>query len=155
MSRVDSCCQTSREAPVAQGVCTHCRSIGHPVPELTIKSLLTEPALRRFAPGRYRFCPTPACKVVYFDDAGHCFTSHQLRVPVWQKERVGSRTICYCFDEGDASIRADIEQHGSSRVVARVREHIAAGRCACEVRNPRGTCCLGDLTRAVQEAGLE
>jgi hypothetical protein len=37
-----------------------------------------------------------------------------------------------------------------SHAVQRVREHISAGRCGCEVRNPRGVCCLGDVTEAVK-----
>jgi hypothetical protein len=34
--------------------------------------------------------------------------------------------------------------------VARIREHIAAQRCACDVRNPRGACCLGDVMAAAK-----
>jgi hypothetical protein len=34
--------------------------------------------------------------------------------------------------------------------MSRVREHIAAKRCACDIRNPRGTCCLGDVDAAVK-----
>jgi hypothetical protein len=37
----------------------------------------------------------------------------------------------------------------------RVRDHIAAGRCACEVRNPRGGCCLGDVVKAVARIEAE
>ena len=37
--------------------------------------------------------------------------------------------------------------------VDRVRAHIAAGRCACEIRNPKGTCCLGDVIAAVRAKG--
>lgn len=43
----------------------------------------------------------------------------------------------------------ELVQTGRCGAVQRVRDHIAADRCACEVRNPRGTCCLGDLTKAV------
>ena len=31
----------------------------------------------------------------------------------------------------------------------RVRGHISAARCACDLRNPRGRCCLGELTETV------
>jgi hypothetical protein len=33
---------------------------------------------------------------------------------------------------------------------ARICEHIAAQRCACDIRNPRGACCLGDVMAAAK-----
>jgi hypothetical protein len=59
------------------------------------------------------------------------------------------RLVCYCFDESEASIRAELQEHGRSGAVDRIRAHIAARRCACEVHNPRGVCCLGNLIAAV------
>lgn len=120
--------------------------------ELTVKALLTNAALQRYTPGQYRFCSDADCATVYFDQAEHIFKKSDIRTPVWQKESPGSRTICYCFGENESDIRREIEQTGASHAVQRVRDHIAAGRCACEVRNPRGNCCLGDVTGAVQRA---
>ncbi len=119
------------------------------VEALTVKALLTEVALRRFAAADYRFCATAACPVVYFARSGEAFTTADLRVPVWQKQPFGHRMICYCFGENEDDMRREIEQHGRLEAVRRVRDHIAAGRCACEVRNPRGVCCLGEVTAAV------
>jgi hypothetical protein len=98
----------------------------------------------------YRFCAEPRCDVVYFTSTGSQFGTADLRVPVWQKEPSGSRVVCYCFGESEASIRAEIELTGHSLAAQRIRDHIAAGRCACEVRNPRGACCLGDVMAAVK-----
>lgn len=116
----------------------------------TVKALLTETALRRVGSSPHRFCPDPSCEVVYFDVEGACYRTSDIRVPVWQKEPFGHRTVCYCFGESEDSIRAEIAATGQSYAVERVRGHIAAGRCACEVRNPRGACCLGDLTAAAK-----
>lgn len=142
------CCDQS-SAGNGGDACPSCRTKGRAVDELTVKALLTETALRRFEPGAYRFCPDAACVVVYVGTAGNVFRTDDLRVPVWQKAPAGQRTICYCFGENEADIRADIAQTGASHAVQRVRDHIAAGRCACEVRNPRGACCLGDVADAV------
>src|SRR5206468_2559210 len=98
----------------------------------------------------YRFCPDPRCAVVYFGEDGTIFTTSDLRERVWQKEPPGHRTVCYCFGENEADIAAELDQRGQSDAVQRVRDHIAAGRCACEIRNPRGACCLGDVTAAVE-----
>ena len=35
-------------------------------------------------------------------------------------------------------------------LVRRVTAHIEAERCACDVRNPRGSCCLGDVAAVIE-----
>ena len=145
----DGCCGPAAAINPEPGVCSHCRTHGQPVDELTIKALLTELALRRFEPADYRFCPDPGCAVVYFSETGPAFSTQDVRVRVWHKEPPGGRLICYCFDENETAIAAEIRDAGVSRAADRVRAHIAAHRCACEVRNPRGACCLGDVIAAV------
>jgi len=105
--------------------------------------------------GLYRFCADPTCAVVYFDDEGHVFNTTDLRVPVWQKQPAGARMICYCFDENETSMAQEFAQTGRCDASLRVRDHIAAGRCACEVQNPRGACCLGDVMKAVARIEAE
>ena len=130
--------------------CAACGEHGAAVQLQTVKALLTELALRRVQLTHYRFCGDPACEVVYFGDAGDHFDTSDLRVPVWQKEREGGRLLCYCFGETESVIRSELVEHGRAAVVDRIREHIAAQRCACDLRNPRGACCLGDVIAAVK-----
>jgi hypothetical protein len=145
------CCSQSFESSGTR--CPVSNGRGVPVSDLTVKALLTDRALCRLESAPLRFCPDPHCRVVYFDAAGRCFLTTEIRVPVWQKEPCGDRPICYCFGESEASIRGEIATSGRSMAVDRVRGHIDAGRCACEVRNPRGACCLGDLIAAVRRVG--
>jgi hypothetical protein len=147
------CCCSGPAGTAATIACPACGTTGSPVAELTMKALLTEAALQRFELGAYRFCPDVSCDVVYFHAANRTFTSADCRVPVWQKEPLGRRMICYCFGENEADVRAEFEQTGGSKAVDRVRAHIEARRCACEVRNPKGTCCLGDVTQMVKRIG--
>jgi hypothetical protein len=126
-------------------------SPGRAVDRQTIKALLTERALVRLPPGDFRFCPDADCEVVYFGPGDVRFTTGDVRVGVWQKQPFGDRQVCYCFGESEGSIRAEIEAEGHSSAVPRIRDHIAAGRCACEIRNPRGSCCLGDVIAAVEQ----
>ncbi len=146
------CCSPGPSTSDAGGpvACVACRTAAKPVDSLTVKALLTESALNRFEPAQYRFCPDPNCDLVYFGEGAPTFLKSDLRVPVWQKEPPGRRTICYCFGENEGDIAAEIDRTGESLAVYRVRTHIAAGRCACEVRNPKGACCLGDVTAAVE-----
>ena len=122
-------------------MCPTSGTAGAPVGQLTVKALLTEHALSRLHAIEHRFCPDPTCDVVYFNALGDCYRRDDLRVSVWQKEPFGARLVCHCFGETEATIRDEIERAGASRAVERVREHIAAKRCACDVRNPRGACC--------------
>jgi hypothetical protein len=69
---------------------------------------------------------------------------------VWQKEPAGERLLCYCFGETETAIRSEFLEHGRTDVIARIRAHITAQRCACDIRNPRGACCLGDVMAAVK-----
>jgi hypothetical protein len=36
-----------------------------------------------------------------------------------------------------------------------ITQEVKAGRCACEVKNPAGSCCLGDVARVLQAAVTE
>lgn len=143
-------CDRPTEGVHAADACSYCESKGQPVDLITVKALLTETALRRIGHGPYRFCPAADCDVVYFAAGGETFRKIDVRVPVWQKERPGARMICYCFGENEADICDELRRTGACGAVTRVRDDIAAGRCACEVRNPRGVCCLGDVTQAVE-----
>ena len=145
----ECCCPEPSTAgePVA---CRACQTASTPVDALTVKALLTESALSRFEPAVYRFCPDASCDVVYFAKDTPTFSKWDVRVSAWQKEPVGRRTVCYCFGENEADIADEIDRTGDSLAVHRIRTHIAAGRCACDVRNPRGACCLGDVTAAVE-----
>jgi hypothetical protein len=128
--------------------CPESGSAGKPVGRCTVQALLTESALQRLIGSDYAFCPDGGCDVVYFDGEGSRFTTEDLRVRVWQKCAFGDRLICYCFGESETSIRGELGSTGTSAAVDRIRAHITAGRCACEIRNPRGTCCLGDVIAA-------
>jgi len=149
---MSSCCCPEKAVESTGSQCPKSASAGTAVDLQTIKALLTESALRTLKPGKYWFCPDGGCDVVYFDADGTWFGAEALRVPVWQKLPFGSRPLCYCFGESEASIRAEVEANCRSLAVERIREHIAAGRCACELRNPKGTCCLGDVIAAVKRA---
>lgn len=146
----ECCCPPRPDDPSEVRVCPGSGTPGLAVDLVTLKSLLTERALARVTASLPRFCPDSRCEIVYFTAAGDVFTVRDVRVAVWQKEPAGGRVVCYCFGENEAAIGREIAAHGASMAVERVRAHIAAGRCACDLRNPRGACCLGDLAATVK-----
>lgn len=147
---MSNCC-SAPECSTDNGlVCPVSGTKGVRVDLQTVKAMLTEAGLKCVRTATYRFCPDAACAVVYFAEDGHTYSKTDVRVPVWHKEPEGRRTVCYCFGENEGDIRAEITATGKSGAIERVRQHIQAGRCACEVRNPRGVCCLGDVGAAVK-----
>lgn len=149
---MSDCCGDRNGATIGtRSACARCGSTGVTVDLLTVKALITEMALARLPAAPMYFCGTPTCPVVYFTADGQLYTKADVRVPVWQKEPVGSRIFCYCFDENERAMHRERRETGRCDAIRRVRDHIAAGRCACEVRNPRGACCLGDLIQAVAQ----
>ncbi len=105
----------------------------------------------RLSAPEHRFCATPECPVVYFG-IDEVFDREEIVVPVFQKEPAGDRTVCYCFAETEGDIRREIEQTGRSTASERIAELVKAERCACEVRNPQGSCCLGNIAAATKDA---
>jgi hypothetical protein len=121
------------------------------VETITVKALLRPEALRRLNPSYYRFCSTPSCPVVYFGSR-ETFDRADVAVPVFQKEPAGSRTVCYCFAVTEADLRLEIVETGRSTAAEQITAHVKAGRCACEIKNPQGSCCLGNVASAVRQA---
>jgi len=106
--------------------------------------------------GQYYFCDDSACDVVYFtaDPAAPVFRRGDLLVRVGVKEQSDPVQVCYCFGITRNDIQDEIRKTGNSTIAQRIRAEVKAARCACEVKNPSGKCCLGDVMRAVQH-GLQ
>ena len=131
------------------GVCPHCGKKGKAVSTLTVKSLVRDHALVSAERSHY-FCRTPECDAVYFSESG-VFLKPDLKVRVGIKEREDPAPLCYCFDYTRADIRREMQESGASTIPERIKAEVQAGFCACEVKNPSGACCLGEITRAVRE----
>ena len=119
---------------------------------LTVKSLVRRLPLS-MPHTQYYFCDSPHCDVVYFasDAEAPRFCRKDLTVGVGAKETVEPITICYCFGFTNQEICNEIRVTGKSRLVQRIAAEVEAGRCAFEVKNPSGKCCLGDVTRTARD----
>lgn len=143
-SQNDSCCSTEapRKAP--------CPACGHEclhVDSTTLIHQLHAPFNQQLEDGSYYFCPSSTCDVVYFDLQGGQYTQAQLRQEVGQKSQREDRTLCYCFDVHADQVAREIEQNGNSSSKAFVVAMTKAKRCACDIRNPSGQCCLKDFPK--------
>jgi hypothetical protein len=152
---MESCCPLKPHSPPVPTHCPDCGRPGRDVERITLKALLRPEALTRLSAPDHRFCSTPESPVVYFGQ-GEVFDREELSVPVFQKEPAGARTVCYCFAITEPDLRRELFASGRSTAFDRITALVNAERCACEVRNPQGSCCLGNVAAAVAslKAGL-
>jgi hypothetical protein len=103
----------------------------------------------------FLFCATPTCYVIYFHPDGKRLGKRDVRVRVGLKEQAEPVPLCYCFGFTEAMVREEIRDTGGCTIPERITAEISAGHCACEVRNPQGSCCLGNVTAAVKRLQAE
>jgi hypothetical protein len=119
---------------------------------ITVKSLLTPEARAVLDPrARFAFCREPSCATVYFAD-GQIYRIQDVAVPVFQKDPSSAVPACYCFGWTRASIREEIMRLGHSTAAEVISAHVRAGRCACELTNPQGSCCLANVLAVARSA---
>lgn len=151
------CNTPSGGPPTAPSVhlCPTCGERTEKVTRLTMEHLLLPDAIPEMKNTQYYFCETPTCPVVYFpyDASAATFQKADLRVRVGVKETEDPIPICYCFDVNRKQIWDEICEAGRSTVGSWIKAEVRAGNCACEIKNPSGQCCLGNVTRAVRESG--
>ena len=152
-----SCCSNGAcEIPISQipfsaGLCPQSGSKGRRVDGTTVKAMLAI-SLTEVRDTPYFFCKDADCPVVYFSEDGtQTFMKDQIREGVYQKEPDNDEVfVCYCFRHTSGSIRAELIATGESTVVEAINAGIQAGQCACDIRNPQGSCCLGNVSAVVK-----
>ncbi len=138
--------------------CPTCSEIGiecvgpKKVPEITVTSLVKPEHHNDIPSGPFSFCQQKECDTVYFDGQGHGIRKDQLAVWVWQKEEAGDTPVCYCFDHTAADIMEDAQQNSPPTIPVIIREKIQSDLCECDVKNPQGSCCLGNVAYWVKQA---
>ncbi len=143
-----------KEIADADSRCSTCRTEGRPVERQTILHHVKHEYLDRVNGEAYRFCAEPNCSIVYYAE-GMRLTVDDLRELVTTKTQGDKRPICYCFGFTEGDARKEIERTGQSTIPATVSGLIKVSMCACEVRNPAGVCCLGEVNQTVNRLSAE
>lgn len=149
---IDNCCSPGGELTRPEpSRCPTNQQRGRRIGNLTLKAMLARP-LTQVSEADYFFCRVADCPTVYFRaDGQQTFDEAQLRERVYQKRPDDDAVfVCYCFRHTVGSIRAELRQTGVSTVVEQITAGIQTGQCACDIRNPQGECCLGNVRRLVQ-----
>jgi hypothetical protein len=117
-----------REPDQTDDLCPRCGSKGEVVGSDALKSYLTDEQRRGLAEP-VNFCPSPQCRVVYFDGLERTVLSTAIAHPVYPKDP--SAPVCACF----GLTQADIEQDVAEGVVTRTKATLekaksSAAHCA-------------------------
>ncbi len=135
--------------------CPVCHQQGKKVGGQTVKAMLAL-SLAYVSHEPYLFCSTPTCPVVYFSaDGMQHFTVEQVRERVYQKAPDTDEVlVCYCFRYSVGDIRAAVRANKAGDVVEKIKVGVRAGQCACDIRNPQGSCCLGNVHALIEHFQL-
>jgi bacterioferritin-associated ferredoxin len=149
-----SCCEVPANEETS--VCKQCLNKGKSVKEITVKSLTKEPKLETITSLQgFYFCETPPCKVVYFNNEQQIYLyKEDIKVRVGIKETQDPIPVCYCHGWTQEKIYEQIKQHGYSTAVEEITAKVKAKECACEINNPSGRCCLGEVKKVIKQ-GME
>jgi hypothetical protein len=129
--------------------CPKCGQKGKPVEGQTVKAMLSV-TLREIKNDAYRFCHVETCPVVYFAvQSNQVFTTSDLRERVYQKESHAEDVlVCYCFNHRVSAI-SNAYPDEQDAIIADIKAGIKDGQCACDLRNPQGSCCLGNVRKLI------
>lgn len=135
-----------------KNICPECGQKGKPVDTATVKAQLSV-SLRQIGHIPYLFCHTRACPVVYLSSDGEqTFTIEQMRERVYQKEPdADGMHVCYCFRHTVHEVRTASPDEQSA-ILDDINAGIKANQCACDLRNPQGSCCLGNVHEVIKQA---
>lgn len=139
------CCESSNNTVAVRTDCPSCSKKGKSIQLLTLKSLLRASALENIEPkNSYLFCSSSTCSTVYFStNHSQIFVESDLKVPVYQKNPSMNVHVCYCFEWTRERL---LQATGANQQPTKqIKAHVQAGRCGCEVNNPQGSCCLGNV----------
>ena len=144
----DNCCTPQ---PKGKEPCPLCEEKAKGVLAKTVAHLLTAQAkLRLSCLEGFYYCKTSNCEVVYFRE-GEILTQKDLAVTVGLKDGASPATVCYCFAWTKEKIRDELKEHGETNALNDIKAKMEDPGCSCEILNPSGGCCLGDVGKVIKE----
>jgi len=149
---MENCCSSSIKNINENTIfCPSCKNKAKNVQLITIKSMMKPSVLGSInAKENHYFCSTNDCHVVYFDTSHKEYLLSDIKVAVHQKDDSLSTPVCYCFDWTKEKIKQYVENEIAPKPLEHIRANIKENRCGCEINNPQGSCCLGNVTKYIK-----
>jgi hypothetical protein len=147
------CCLATEQTPeAARAKCPDCDTLSRKVQRRTVESLLKPDRKLLLGTVQYYLCPDAQCGVVYFSsNNSQKIRRDDMSVKVFSKDSGDDVPVCYCFGWTRKRIRTEISNTGKSSAALSIAQEIHAGGCACDLKNPKGECCLGDVHMIVKD----
>ena len=147
-SNGNNCCSIQPKGKVE---CPECNEKAKGVLAKTLKHLLLDSSKENIScfDGFY-YCKTSSCRVIYFKDT-NILTQDDISVVVGLKDSTKPATVCYCFDWTKEKIIEELRENGETVALEDIKSKMQNPGCACEILNPSGGCCLGDVTKAIKD----
>jgi len=136
---------------MAVATCPGCGQIGRSVSARTVHAVLLAEVATRIVAVKPRFCRSAGCDVLYYCADGRTVGSREAHVHVGIKHADDASLLCYCLGITRGDIARDIATTGTTAAPERILATIRSSTCDCEVKNPSGTFCLGDVRKVVDE----
>jgi hypothetical protein len=154
---MSNCCtsQTRPSATAESSTCPVSSTKGKRIGLNTLKSLLAPQALAKLDPNvQHFFCPDSNCDVVYFSSE-RTYGTRDVKVAVFQKDSGPDVPACYCFGWTRAALADAVARGNGEAAPTSITAHVEVGRCGCELNNPQGSCCLGNVHKALKALNQE
>lgn len=150
----DQCCLVTEVSPTpSRAECPVSKTLSRKVQRRTLEHLLKPERVGSMANVQYYYCTEPNCNVVYFsNETVPYFTVDDVSVKVLAKDNGDDVNVCYCFNWTRARIKEEITSTGKSTASLQIAKEVKAGKCACDIKNPKGECCLGDVNAFIKSA---
>jgi len=148
-----ACCLVTEtsDAPLRAN-CPKSGSDSKKIQRRTMEHLVKPELVGNISDSQYYYCADESCLTVYFSlDGASTFTVEDLQVAVFDKDAGGEVNVCYCFDWTRGHLKDEIRESGVSAASKEVAEKVRAGVCECDIKNPKGVCCLGDINTVIRE----
>jgi hypothetical protein len=149
----EDCCLVNEKASApAKAACPVCGTLARRVQRRTVAHLVEPEKREGIRNVQYYYCMKQSCEVVYYSNENvPFFTADDVEVKVYAKDSGDDVPVCYCFDWTRGRIKQQIIETGKSSAALEIAGEVKAGNCVCDVKNPKGQCCLGDVNAFVKE----
>lgn len=153
---MSNCCLTNKKELISETSvsehCPLCKKKGKKVKIITLKAMLKPSVLDSLNPDLvHLFCNSENCDVVYFDTDQKTYSISEIKAPVFQKDDSVTVPICYCFEWTREKIKQHMEDGLASTPLEHIKQNVKENRCGCEVNNPQGSCCMGNVTKFIKQ----
>jgi hypothetical protein len=132
---MSNCChKTSKQTSLA---CPNCGALSQLVSLQTVLHQVKFPQNRQLKTEPYYFCATLDCFIGYFSVVDQITQQNLIA-----NSPIKINLLCYCFDISIDDYQSALVNHTSKIIKDFVTDNTKKGRCACEIKNPSGRCCL-------------